>query len=107
MYFRECAKPSWQDRISLVVGHLGVRYATIIVDQAVILQLKDHRYHVGTLVEFNAQQRSQHLGAFFELSIVVHGHYEHPVVLPHVSHFMQVPLRTSVKFMHSPQASPS
>lgn len=33
--------------------------------------------------------------------------YEHPVVLPQVSHFMQVPLRTSVKFPHSPQASPS
>ena len=31
----------------------------------------------------------------------------HPVVLPHVSHFMQVPLRTNVKFPHSPQASPS
>jgi hypothetical protein len=33
--------------------------------------------------------------------------YEHPVVDPHVSHFMQVPLRTSVKLPHSPQASPS
>src|ERR1044072_3029956 len=33
--------------------------------------------------------------------------YEHPVVLPHVSHFMQVPLRTRVKLPHSPQASPS
>ena len=33
--------------------------------------------------------------------------HEHPVVLPHVSHFMQVPLRTSVKLPHSPQASPS
>ena len=33
--------------------------------------------------------------------------YEHPVVLPHVSHFMQVPLRTSVKLPHSPQLSPS
>jgi hypothetical protein len=33
--------------------------------------------------------------------------YEHPVVLPQVSHFMQVPLRSSVKFPHSPQASPS
>ena len=31
----------------------------------------------------------------------------HPVVLPQVSHFMQVPLRTSVKLPHSPQASPS
>ena len=31
----------------------------------------------------------------------------HPVVLPHVSHFMQVPLRTRVKLPHSPQASPS
>jgi len=29
------------------------------------------------------------------------------VVDPHVSHFMQVPFRTSVKFMHSGQASPS
>jgi hypothetical protein len=29
------------------------------------------------------------------------------VVDPHVSHFMQVPLRTMVKLPHSPQASPS
>jgi hypothetical protein len=33
--------------------------------------------------------------------------YEHPVVPPQVSHFRQVPLRTSVKLPHSPQASPS
>ncbi len=33
--------------------------------------------------------------------------YEHPVVDPHVSHFKHVPFRTSVKFPHSPQASPS
>ena len=33
--------------------------------------------------------------------------HEHPVVLPQVLHFMQVPLRTSVKLPHSPQASPS
>ena len=33
--------------------------------------------------------------------------HEHPVVLPHVSHFMQVPLRTSVKLPHSPHGSPS
>lgn len=33
--------------------------------------------------------------------------YEHPVVLPQVSHFRQVPLRTSVKFAHSGQASPT
>jgi hypothetical protein len=31
----------------------------------------------------------------------------HPLVLPHVSHFMHVPLRSSVKFPHSPQLSPS
>ena len=31
----------------------------------------------------------------------------HPVVLPQVSHLMQVPLRTSVKFAHSGQASPT
>jgi hypothetical protein len=31
----------------------------------------------------------------------------HPVVLPHVSHFKHVPLRTKVKFPHSPHASPS
>jgi hypothetical protein len=31
----------------------------------------------------------------------------HAVVLPHVSHFMQVPLRTSVKFPQSPRISPS
>jgi hypothetical protein len=33
--------------------------------------------------------------------------HEHPVVEPHVSHFKHVPLRTRVKFPHSPQASPS
>ncbi len=32
---------------------------------------------------------------------------EQPVVLPQVSHFRQVPLRTSVKFWHSGQASPT
>lgn len=32
---------------------------------------------------------------------------EQPVVLPQVSHFRQVPLRTSVKFAHSGQASPT
>jgi len=31
----------------------------------------------------------------------------HPVVLPQVLHFMQVPFRTRVKLPHSPQASPS
>lgn len=31
----------------------------------------------------------------------------HPLVAPQVSHFMQVPLRTSVKLPHSVQASPS
>jgi hypothetical protein len=31
----------------------------------------------------------------------------HPVVAPHVSHFMQVPLRTRVKLPHSPHISPS
>jgi hypothetical protein len=34
-------------------------------------------------------------------------HYEHPVVAPQVSHFMQVPFRTSVKFPHSEHISPS
>ncbi len=33
--------------------------------------------------------------------------YEQPEVDPQVSHFMQVPFRTSVKFAHSPQGSPS
>jgi hypothetical protein len=34
-------------------------------------------------------------------------HQLHPVVDPHVSHFMQVPFLTKVKLPHSPQASPS
>lgn len=33
--------------------------------------------------------------------------YEHPVVDPHVSHFMHVPFRTSVKLPHSEHISPS
>ena len=40
----------------------------------------------------------------FSCERIVH---EHPVVLPHVSHFMQVPLRTRVKLPHSPHISPS
>ncbi|MFB0490004.1 hypothetical protein ABIE45_002590 [Methylobacterium sp. OAE515] len=32
--------------------------------------------------------------------------YEQPVVLPQVSHFRQVPFRTSVKFAHSGHNSP-
>jgi hypothetical protein len=37
----------------------------------------------------------------------MHVPHEHPVVDPHVSHFMQVPFRTKVKFPHSPHISPS
>ena len=33
--------------------------------------------------------------------------YEHPLVFPQVSHFMQVPFRTMVKLPHSSQDSPS
>ena len=33
--------------------------------------------------------------------------YEQPLVEPQVLHFMQVPLRTRVKFPHAPQLSPS
>jgi hypothetical protein len=33
--------------------------------------------------------------------------HEHPVVLPHVSHFKHVPFRTSVKLPQDSQASPS
>ena len=36
-----------------------------------------------------------------------HGAYEQPLVLPQVSHFRHVPLRTMVKFPHSEQLSPS
>ncbi len=35
------------------------------------------------------------------------GGYEHPLVFPQVSHFMQVPFLTMVKLPHSPQLSPS
>ena len=33
--------------------------------------------------------------------------HEHPLVAPQVLHFMHVPLRTRVKFPHSPHGSPS
>jgi DNA-directed RNA polymerase specialized sigma24 family protein len=33
--------------------------------------------------------------------------YEHPVVAPHVSHFMHVPFLTKVKLAHSLHISPS
>ena len=33
--------------------------------------------------------------------------HEQPLVPPHVSHFIHVPLRTNVKFPHSLHASPS
>ena len=34
---------------------------------------------------------------FAMMSVLIVCLHEHPVVLPHVSHFMQVPLRTSVE----------
>ena len=34
------------------------------------------------------------------------GNQLHPLVEPHVSHFSQVPLRTMVKFWHSPHMLP-
>lgn len=40
-------------------------------------------------------------------NVPVISHHEHPLVPPHVMHFMQVPFRTRVKFPHSSQASPS
>lgn len=54
----------------------------------------------GGYIKFLEAGRKSHRSAS-------NGTHEHPVVEPHVSHFMQVPLRTSVKFWHSPQASPS
>src|SRR5271166_6472532 len=50
---------------------------------------------------FNRDHSPELLEAAFRRS------HEHPVVLPHVSHFMHVPFRTSVKLPHSPQGSPS
>jgi hypothetical protein len=50
-------------------------------------------------------QKKAPTGAF-SVSQVIFA-YEQPEVEPQVAHFMQVPLRTSVKFPHSPQASPS
>jgi hypothetical protein len=48
-------------------------------------------------------------GGGFRMPSRAAGHkpQEHPLVVPQVSHFMQVPLRTSVKLPHSEQASPS
>jgi hypothetical protein len=52
-----------------------------------------------------------HDASFLEVAMTISPpwleNYEHPVVDPHVSHFKHVPLRTSVKFPHVPQASPS
>ena len=45
--------------------------------------------------------------AWRELGEAARMTHEQPLVEPHVSHFRQVPLRTSVKFAHSGQASPS
>ena len=57
----------------------------------------------STLADLDLFLVERGLGAF-HVGVFVH---EQPVVLPQVSHFMQVPLRTSVKLPHSPQASPS
>lgn len=51
------------------------------------------------------RQSQQHYGLLFT-SLIAAAH-EHPVVLPHVLHFKQVPFLTSVKFPHSPQLSPT
>src|SRR3981081_1387650 len=65
------------------------------------------------ILTINSQERSEgvivtiHSKKFRGHShLLLHAH-EHPVVLPHVSHFMHVPFRTSVKLPHSPHISPS
>ena len=61
---------------------------------------------LGVIDRLTAQKR-QPCGCLLMLVLERFRYHEHPVVLPHVSHFMHVPLRTSVKFMHSPHISPS
>jgi len=51
----------------------------------------------GSLMTAGAGRRRETGGSF----------YEQPVVLPQLSHFRQVPLRTRVKLAHSGQLSPS
>lgn len=57
------------------------------------------------IAELDLQSR-QHYASIFTFSNDWNNQL-HPVVDPHVLHFKQVPLRTSVKFPHSPQLSPT
>ena len=57
------------------------------------------------ILEIKTKQRGM-APALFHLNLGLKA-YEQPVVEPQVSHFKQVPLRTSVKFAHSGQASPT
>jgi hypothetical protein len=56
---------------------------------------------------FPTSKKKRGLAPPFPRSYSQKSYQLHPVVDPHVSHFRQVPLRTSVKFEHSGQASPS
>jgi len=51
--------------------------------------------------------RKRHAPSGIEIHLHLNLHQLQPLVPPHVSHLRQVPLRTSVKFPHSRQCSPS
>jgi hypothetical protein len=53
----------------------------------------------------NCEERSGN--SEFHLTDLVARYYEHPLVLPQLSHLRQVPFRTMVKLPHSEQLSPS
>ena len=66
--------------------------------------------HLARLSEMHARAKNGRPEAARKLredTLRHHARQLQPVVDRHVSHFMQVPLRTSVKFMHSGHASPS
>ena len=56
------------------------------------------------IAELNLQSRKHYASIFTDARVFA---YEQPVVEPQVLHFRQVPLRTRVKFPHSPQLSPT
>jgi hypothetical protein len=79
-------------------GHVGDAVAPITSATALVF-LGSHR-HVRCAFGSRAERT-------FVVSALTVDRQLHPVVPPHVLHFKHVPFRTSVKFPHSPQASPS
>jgi hypothetical protein len=93
---------------AIILGSVSVALTDDLIGQASVIDGDTLEIH-GSRIRLWAASRAAPYSWMAGTSPVmtIRKVHEHPVVDPHVSHFMQVPFRTSVKLPHSPHISPS